>query len=148
MILQIKKIFSKSGIDLPIFYTSFSNLIGIFGNIFTLFLIITFLTKTEQGFYFTFGSILSLQIFFELGFNAVITQFSSHEMANLVIDKNTIIGNNVNLSRLASLLRLIVKWYSTLFIFLLVFLIFSGLIFFSSNENNQLNNIDTTQVTK
>jgi len=48
-----------------------------------LYLIATFLTKSEQGYYYTFGSVLGLTVFFELGLSYVIIQFTSHEMAGL-----------------------------------------------------------------
>src|SRR5712664_1842901 len=38
-----------------------------------------FLSREEQGFYYTFWSVLGLQIVFELGFSFVISQFASHE---------------------------------------------------------------------
>lgn len=39
----------------------------------------SFLTGVEQGFYYTFGSILALQVFFELGLTGIMTQYVAHE---------------------------------------------------------------------
>jgi hypothetical protein len=37
------------------------------------------LTAVEQGFYYTFGSVLALQVFVKLGLVTVIVQMASHE---------------------------------------------------------------------
>lgn len=41
------------------------------------------LDSTRQGYYFTFASILALQVFFELGMSQVVVQFVAHEAAHL-----------------------------------------------------------------
>src|SRR5438045_8803150 len=51
----------------------------------TVALIARFLSPPEQGYYYTFGSLVALQIIFELGFSFVILQLASHERANLTI---------------------------------------------------------------
>ena len=47
-----------------------------------------YLTAELQGYYYTFTSLIALQVFLELGFSIVVTQFASHEWANLNLDKN------------------------------------------------------------
>jgi len=42
-----------------------------------------FLTPSEQGYYYTFNSLVALQIVFELGFSFVILQLAAHERAQL-----------------------------------------------------------------
>lgn len=49
----------------------------------TVALIARFLSPDEQGYYFTFGSLIALQIVFELGFSSVILQMTSHERTRL-----------------------------------------------------------------
>ncbi|UIN01629.1 hypothetical protein [Yersinia ruckeri] len=92
------------------------------------------LSSSEQGYYFTFSSLIGLQVFFELGFNYVIIQIVGHEMANVYINKKGMLdGNNINVDRVYSLVPMLKKWYcciSFLF-FSLVFIV--GVIFFKSN---------------
>ena len=49
----------------------------------TVALIARFLSPDEQGYYFTFGSLIALRIVFELGFSSVILQMTSHERTSL-----------------------------------------------------------------
>lgn len=99
-------------------------------------LIPLFLSAAEQGYYFTFSSLIALQVFFELGFNYVVVQMVGHEMANVSIDKfGRLDGQKSSVFRIYSLIILLKKWYlviSTLF-FILVFS--AGLYFFYYNGN-------------
>jgi len=52
----------------------------------TALLILIFFTPTIQGYYYSFASLLALQIFLELGLATVITTFSSHEWVRLRFD--------------------------------------------------------------
>jgi hypothetical protein len=90
-----------------------------------------FLSREEQGFYYTFWSVVGLQIVFELGFSIVISQFASHERANLRLVDGRMIGDPRSHQRLASLLRLSVKWYSVAAVSMTAVLLPAGLLFFS-----------------
>jgi len=80
--------------------------------------------KEVQGFYYTFGSLIALQSFVELGFSLVISNFASHEWSKLHLDRNgRIEGNPDALSRLVSLGRFVFKWYAAA---ALIFLVFAG----------------------
>ncbi len=71
------------------------------------------LSPVEQGYYYTFGSVLALQIFFELGLNQIIMQLASHEAAHLELKPNgKFVGDAVNVGRLGSLARMLGHWYS------------------------------------
>lgn len=99
----------------------------------TLFLLPMMLNATEQGYYYTFASVLALQIFFELGLNQIVMQFVSHEVAHLTHGAGGLLeGGSDYLDRLSSLVRVIRKWY--LLAGLLFFLIAgcAGLIFFDA----------------
>ena len=65
----------KLGIDKAIFYFLLSRGLSISTALFTVFFIAKNLSPEEQGFYYTFGSIVALQVFFELGLTGIITQF-------------------------------------------------------------------------
>ena len=135
-----KAIATKFGINKTILYTSSSTSIGALGSILSAFLVIKFLSFEEQGFYYTFGSIVAIQIFFELGLNGIITQFVAHEFANLGYDNElTIIGNEYNKSRLSSLLHFCVKWYLLFSFVLFIVLIISGYCFFTKFQKTDIN---------
>lgn len=120
MIFFLKKILQKFGVNKAIFYTSIEKITRSFGGIITVFLISFFMSEEEQGFYFTFSSVLALQIFFELGLGGILSQFVAHEMAKLSFySPIQLEGELRNLSRLSSLLNMFFKWY----------LVFSGLLF-------------------
>lgn len=79
----------------------------------TAILIATYFSAELQGYYYTFSTILALQVFVELGLGTVIVQFASHEWSKLDLCRNgRIVGDAEALSRLASIARFAVRWYS------------------------------------
>jgi hypothetical protein len=97
-------------------------------------LIARFLTSAEQGYYYTFGSLVALQIVFELGFSFVILQMASHERAHLFITEDyAIVGSPVAHARLASVLQKSIRWYSIAALFMLCALVPTGIHFFASH---------------
>jgi len=96
-------------------------------------------TPTIQGFYYTFGSILALQTFAELGIGLAITQFASHEWAKLRIgEKRRIEGDPNALSRLVSLAKIAIRWYSIAAVFAIVGLSIGGYVFFSQSSTQNV----------
>ena len=68
--------------------------------------------KVEQGYYFTFASLLALQVFFELGMSQVVLQLASHEVAHLKINtKGHLDGDAKTLRDLSTLASLTQRWY-------------------------------------
>lgn len=132
MISQIRSVGRKVGIDRTVAYTVFSKLLQAFGGITTLVFVARFLTKSEQGYYYTFGSILAIQIFFELGLCNIIIQFVAHENANLTwVNKVSFIGPVESSSRLSSLLRFTIKWFGVISILFIFGLLIAGHFFFN-----------------
>lgn len=90
------------------------------------------LNPIEQGYYFTFASILAIQIFFELGFNYVLIQFTAAEMAQLRCNRRGVLrGSPTALARLGSLTQLSRRIYFWLATGYLLVVSMSGLLFFS-----------------
>lgn len=142
MIKFIKKGSDKIGIDGAIAFTILSRVIQAGGGVITLLFVAKYLTKVEQGYYYTFGSILAIQIFFELGLSNIITQFVAHENANLIWNNHTSYkGSQESGSRLASLLRFTVKWFSVIALLLFFGLLVAGYIFFNKfgKDNTDIN---------
>lgn len=142
MISLLKNIAFKLGIDKSILFTSLARIIQAIGGIVSILFVARYLTETEQGFYYTFGSIVAIQIFFELGLNSIITQYVAHESSNLEWkDQRTLIGDKKYLSRLSSLLHFSIKWYSFFSIALLITLTIIGFLFFNkyTSDANSIN---------
>jgi O-antigen/teichoic acid export membrane protein len=132
-----KGILKKIGVDGAIFYTSLARIIQAFTGVVTIFFVAKLLTGVEQGFYYTFGSILAIQIFFELGLNGIITQYVAHEVSYLKWDsENNLSGSQPHLSRLSSLLHFAAKWYLIFAGFLFVILLITGFVFFNRYDKS------------
>ena len=129
---MIKKIALKLGFDKAIMFTSSTSIFGAIGSVISVILVVKYLTGIEQGFYYTFGSIVAIQVFFELGLNGIITQYVAHEASNLVWENESILsGESKFKSRLSSLLHFSVKWYLFFAIILLITLLIVGFVFFN-----------------
>jgi O-antigen/teichoic acid export membrane protein len=125
------------GIDRAIGFTILARGWSSLAGLVTVTLIAHFLSPAEQGYYYTFGSLIALQIVFELGFSFVILQMASHERASLTIAPDgTIEGDPVAHARLASVLQKTVRWYTAIAMLLAVFLLIAGFHFFSAHQRN------------
>lgn len=98
----------------------------------TVFLLPLWLSPTEQGYYFTFASVLALQVFFELGLNQIVMQLVSHEVAHLTETADgRLTGKEAHLGRLSSLARLIRRWYGVSAMLFAIIGGVAGAVFFS-----------------
>ena len=134
----------KVGIDGAVMYTILGRGFQILSSVFTVFFIAKYLTGDEQGYYYTFGSILAIQVFFELGLNGIITQFVAHEACHLSWSHDyQLVGEDVYKSRLSSLLHFCAKWYLVFAVLIIIALIIAGIFFF-----NRFNDIEEDVVWK
>jgi O-antigen/teichoic acid export membrane protein len=134
----IRKVLDKAGIDRAVAYTIFSRIIQAGGGLIAVIFISKFLTANEQGYYYTFASIIAIQVFFELGLTGIITQYTAHEFAHLKWGNDyQLYGEAHYKSRLSSLLRFCIKWFGVLSIALFFLLLISGLFFFSNYNKGQ-----------
>ncbi|MBP3774182.1 MAG: hypothetical protein ILA34_02390 [Bacteroidaceae bacterium] len=131
----------KLGIDKSIAYTSAGQIVSAGGGFLTALFILKCLSGEEQGYYYTFKSILAIQVFFELGMNTVITQYVAHDTAHLGWAGTQLTGEYRFQSRLSSLLHFCAKWYAFFSFILLLTLIFGGAHFFHQYGNDG-NHID------
>lgn len=89
------------------------------------------LNPQQQGYYFTFSSLLGLQIFFELGLNQVVIQMVSHEMASLSWGKTgTLAGDSVHIDRIKSIVSILRRWYAWAAVLFLLVTVTAGVILF------------------
>ena len=121
----------KIGMDGAIAYSSAARIFQAFAGVVSVFVIATFLSGPEQGYFFTFNSILAIQIFFELGFTGIMTQYVAHEVVHLNLNEDSIYeGDGRYKSRLAYLVRFSLKWYSLVSVLFLIVIIIVGLVYF------------------
>lgn len=102
------------------------------------FLIATRFSKNVQGYYYTFSSLVGLQVFVELGLGIVIVQFASHEWAHLSLCVGRVVGAERHRSRLASLLRFSLRWYALVSLAVLVPVSGFGLRFLESAHTSNV----------
>jgi hypothetical protein len=97
----------------------------------TLLLVASYFTPQLQGYFYTFASLLALQVFVELSLHVVIVNVSSHEWAKLQLDENgRLIGDQAALGRLVSLGRRVAAWYGIAGLVFVVGVGAAGVVFF------------------
>jgi hypothetical protein len=127
---KMKKFFTGGSLDRAVIYALSNRVWGLLSSFVMLALIIRLMSSEEQGYYYTFSAILGAQILFELGLSMVVTQFASHAMAKLSWTKEGILdGDPSEKARMRSLVRLMVKWYATLGVVVIVVLGPAGWLF-------------------
>lgn len=131
-----KKSSAGAGLDFHVLFTLAFRAWSVVAGGLTTVLLPLWLSPVQQGFYYTFSSLLALQIFFELGLNQVLIQIVGHEVAHLNLDKTgSFKGDIERISKLAAIRRLIRVWYSVAALLFAVAAAFAGLFFFSSEGN-------------
>jgi len=120
------------GMDGAVTYAFLARLTSIVGSTGTVLLIVHALSPVEQGYYYTLLSLVSLQIVFELGFSFVIQQLAAHECVHLELGADGSVNGDAEAhARLASALKLSIRWYTAAAAAMALILAPMGLIFFS-----------------
>jgi hypothetical protein len=128
-----KRVIALLGLDRAISYSLISKVFSAVAQPAALYFIASSLSAVEQGYYYTFYSVLALTIFLELGLGVVITHFASNEFGTLQwTATRSLEGNDLALSRLLSILRKSMSWYGVLVFLSMAGLIPVGLYLFSS----------------
>ena len=108
-----RRLLRSAGVDRALAFTLLNTLWSLLSQPVTLLLTVEYLTAGQQGYAVTFGSMLAIQIFFELGIGFVVQQCVSHEFGKLHWRADgTLAGDAAGKARLASLLRQAVGWYA------------------------------------
>lgn len=131
----MKRFLDLVGIDRAIAYTLVGRGWAIVAGLMTVLMVSRSLTAVDQGFYYTFSSVLALQVFFDLGLCYVVMQSASHEKARLNwTDGGILEGAPISKARLNSLLRFAVSWYGAAAILIMAVVLPAGLAFFSYHQ--------------
>ena len=133
--LRMSSIHRWVGLDRTILFALLARGWSMFGGVCNILLISKFLSPAEQGYFYTFASLVAIQIVFEMGFSSVILQVSAHERARLTqFDNSGVVGDPVAHARLASVFKKTVKWYTRAGVVMGIALFLSGIYFFSTHS--------------
>lgn len=131
----MKSIHRWIGLDRTILFALMARGWSMFAGVCNIVLISRFLSPAEQGYFYTFASLVAIQIVFEMGFSSVILQVASHERARLSqFDNQGVTGDPVAHARLASVFKKTVQWYSRAGLVMGAGLLFIGIYFFSTHS--------------
>ena len=119
-------------IDHHTLYTLVYRFWGVIAGGATILVLPLYITPDAQGYYYTFSSLLALQVFFELGFNQVISLQVSHSYGFFKNDK---LDDGFN-----DLLFFVHRWYLVVCILFLVLVGLGGVLFFSYKNDEATNN--------
>lgn len=134
---MIKRIVSLTGLNRAIGFTLLTRVWQVIAGPISILLVTKFFSSEEQGYYYTFASILALQALFELGLAFVIMQFASHEFAVLSWGVGgQIKGAEVAVARFYAVIERSIVWYSGVALMLVVLILPFGLYFFSSQAEH------------
>jgi O-antigen/teichoic acid export membrane protein len=129
----IKKILHYFGMDRAVGFGIMSRVWSLLAGPVTMLLVASRFSPEQQGYYYTFSSLLALQIFFDMGLLFVISQFVSHEFVHLSWGgRGVVTGESAALQRFTELLRKTVRWYAIAALLVMALLIPVGLIFLGS----------------
>lgn len=101
---MIRQLRLRWGLDAEVLATLALRGWSVLAGLLTVLLVPLWLSADEQGYWYTFASLVALQLFFELGMNQVVLQLASHEAAHAGRDPAAA-------ARLASLVRLVDRWW-------------------------------------
>ncbi len=131
----VRRLLRALGIDRAVAYALLGQGAAMLLQPITLLMIARFLTKQEQGYFYAFGGVLSLQMFFDLGLGMATLQFVSHEAGLLSwTAEGTLAGDPAAKSRLISVVRLSVVWYAVVAAVVVLTLLPGGWIYFVSKD--------------
>ena len=135
--------FDFLGLDFQIKNILILRLWSVFSGAVLLIIIPYTLSEAQQGYYFTFSSLIALQLFFELGFNTVIVQFVGHESVGVNFTSDSkVAGVSRNLQRLYQLILLVTKWYIVSGLLFFIIVLSSGWLYFCIFGSSSVNSIE------
>ncbi|HKT36621.1 MAG TPA: hypothetical protein VJR03_17480 [Nitrospira sp.] len=104
---------SRLGIDRAVLYALLSRSWRAIAGLISIVLIARLLAPETQGYFYTFQSLIALQVFAELGLLLVVVNITSHEWSKLQLNEaGQIVGDPTALSRLVSFGRKLASWYA------------------------------------
>jgi len=128
---MVGKILSTINVDKNVLIFLSSKFFSYLSYPITLGLIIKYLSLEQQGYYYTFFTLLSFSMFLELGLGVILTNFSSHEFSKLRWYNNHLTGDKIALKRSLLLIKKTIQWFSAIALIFFILMFFVGKYFFS-----------------
>jgi hypothetical protein len=130
------RLLRRAEVDRAVLWALLSNAASLVLGPVTAWLVATRFSSELQGFYYAFGSLLTIRLLAEVGLGQAIVQFASHEWAHLSLnERGFIVGDSRAFHRLLALWRGSMRWYLIGGAALLVLLVIGGHFFFASSSN-------------
>ena len=108
---NLKELAIKAGVNRAIVFAVLTYSWSVLAGPLSIFLIITYLSPSEQGYYYTFYGVLAFANLLELGAGSVFQLMAGHIWAKLGLDEEcVIIGDEQGRCELAEVLRIAYKW--------------------------------------
>jgi hypothetical protein len=85
-----------AAVDQAVAFAVLGNIAALILGPITALLIATRFSPELQGYYYTFGSLLTLQVLLDVGFGQAVIQFASHEWSRLTLDHEGRIGGDAD----------------------------------------------------
>lgn len=127
---------ARFGVDRAVAYGILSRVASSASGLVTLGVIVWRFDPELQGYFYTFGNLVALQMFAELGLATVLIHFASHEWSRLRREgTGEVAGDPDALSRLSSLGRLALGWYGTAAVVVAAGLALGGGAFFAGSPS-------------
>ena len=135
----IKKLFNRIGLNKAVLTSLLAKSWQMLAGALTLFFVAHYFSSAEQGYFYTFNSVLGLQVIFEMGLSFVILQFSGHFFAHLRWGASgRVDGDPVELLKFQLLLRDALLWYTVAACIMAAILIPAGIYFFNQQSTHSL----------
>lgn len=129
----------RAGFDAAVSFSLVNRLWSAVSGLAMIVLVGIFTSPSTQGFYYTFNSLIYMQVFVEMGLGIALVQLIGHEMAQLAHGPcGRIVGDEAAKKRLHSLVRFAGTWFSLGSGLMLVLLCVSGVLFFVHFGKSQL----------
>ncbi|MCX6938685.1 MAG: hypothetical protein NTU80_12475 [Verrucomicrobia bacterium] len=123
----------KIKVDLAVILSAIGYLVSALGAPLVSLLIVTKLNTEEQGYYYTFLSLIALQGIFELGVGQCIVQFTAHEFEKIKLVGNNLSGPLTRISRFRSIVQFSVKFHTLVAVIAFLGVSICGYVFFSGS---------------
>ena len=121
-------------IDSAVLYGTATRICSVLVGAITLLLLARYLSSTRLGYFYTFRSLLALQVFFELGLTTGLSTFFSHEFTQIHWHvSGELMGNELSKKRCWDIFGQSVRLFTWLSLGFLVCMIIVGFAFFSQS---------------
>lgn len=133
-----KKVANSIGLNRDILWSIYNKFWSATKGPISVIFILQFLLPEDQGLWYTFISLGALKVFAELGFTNIITQFVSHEFANVNEGEKEIEGEEQSVNRFFSLINYSLKLYLIIVPIAILIMIIVGFFYFGIKNRNTL----------